>query len=92
MSARYVEIRLSHTDACIMKIRELLSALPYEPPGWERDENAAPASDPTALYDLVPDDHRQPYDMRQILGCVLDGGPWDEFQADRAPEMRALAS
>jgi 3-methylcrotonyl-CoA carboxylase beta subunit len=72
---------------CISKIRELVKQLP-------REETALPilvekpGSRPEAdLYDLLPEDHKQPYDMRQVLGCILDGGVLDEFQADYAPEM-----
>ncbi|HTH51477.1 MAG TPA: carboxyl transferase domain-containing protein [Pyrinomonadaceae bacterium] len=38
------------------------------------------------LYDLLPGDHRAPYDMRAVLDSMLDG-PIDEFQADYAKEM-----
>jgi acetyl-CoA carboxylase carboxyltransferase component len=51
----------------------------------------APAAEPgrpeRELYDLLPADHKQPYDMRRLLACILDGGDFDEFQADYAPEM-----
>jgi acetyl-CoA carboxylase carboxyltransferase component len=47
-------------------------------------EAARPAPD---LYELIPEDHRQPYDMRAVLDCLLDGGHLDEFQADYAKEM-----
>jgi acetyl-CoA carboxylase carboxyltransferase component len=40
----------------------------------------------STLYDVLPDDHRAPYDMRAVLGCMLDGEV-DEFQADFAKEM-----
>jgi 3-methylcrotonyl-CoA carboxylase beta subunit len=40
----------------------------------------------SALYELLPDDHRAPYDMHAVLGTFLDG-PIDEFQADFAKEM-----
>jgi acetyl-CoA carboxylase carboxyltransferase component len=39
------------------------------------------------LYDILPDDHRQPYDMREVLECILDGEDLDEFQPDHAREM-----
>src|SRR5699024_4530864 len=45
---------------------------------------AAPAS---SLYDVIPDDHRQRYDIETVLSALLDGGEWDEFQADLAPEL-----
>jgi acetyl-CoA carboxylase carboxyltransferase component len=47
-------------------------------------EAARPASD---LYELIPEDHRQPYNMREVLGCILDAGQLDEFQSDYAREM-----
>jgi acetyl-CoA carboxylase carboxyltransferase component len=39
------------------------------------------------LYRIIPEDHRQPYDVRQLLECLLDDGHLDEFQADYAKEM-----
>jgi 3-methylcrotonyl-CoA carboxylase beta subunit len=39
------------------------------------------------LYEILPEDHRQPYDMRQVLECLLDNGHLDEFQSDYAKEM-----
>lgn len=39
------------------------------------------------LYDMLPDDHRAPYDMHAILNTFLDEGGIDEFQADFAKEM-----
>src|SRR5256714_1890845 len=41
----------------------------------------------TDIYDLVPEDHRQPYDARAVLECIIDEGHLDEFQADYAKEM-----
>ncbi len=40
-----------------------------------------------SLYDLLPDDHRAPYDMHAVLKTFLDVGEIDEFQADFAKEM-----
>ncbi|NNF14452.1 MAG: acyl-CoA carboxylase subunit beta, partial [Gemmatimonadetes bacterium] len=39
------------------------------------------------LYDLLPEDHRQPYEMRDVLECILDGEELDEFQPEYAKEM-----
>jgi acetyl-CoA carboxylase carboxyltransferase component len=72
---------------CIAKIRELVKQLPREETALPLTEGK-PGSRPEAdLYDLLPEDHKQPYDMRQVLACILDGGALDEFQADYAPEM-----
>jgi acetyl-CoA carboxylase carboxyltransferase component len=39
------------------------------------------------LYGIIPEDHKQPYNVRHLLDCLLDGGHLDEFQADYAKEM-----
>jgi 3-methylcrotonyl-CoA carboxylase beta subunit len=39
------------------------------------------------IYEIIPEDHRQPYNMRELLDCLLDEGHLDEFQADYAKEM-----
>ncbi len=79
--------RVKDDRACVSRIREIISELPYNPPRV-RVANTAPAGSPlTDLYDILPDDHRQPYNMRDILVCLLDEGKFEEFQADYAPEM-----
>jgi 3-methylcrotonyl-CoA carboxylase beta subunit len=72
---------------CISKIRELVKQLPREETALPITEGKPPARAEAELYDLLPTEHKQPYDMRQVLGCILDGGALDEFQADYAPEM-----
>jgi len=48
-------------------------------------EEAARGAD--EFYDIIPEDHKQPYNVRHLLECVLDQGHLDEFQADYAKEM-----
>jgi 3-methylcrotonyl-CoA carboxylase beta subunit len=80
--------RVADDASCIAKIREFVSELPAKLPSVvsvaESVEAARPASD---IYELIPEDHRQPYDMREVLNCLLDDGHLDEFQADYAREM-----
>jgi 3-methylcrotonyl-CoA carboxylase beta subunit len=72
--------------ACVSRIRQLIAELPYEAPaGIIRTE--PPAEPLSSLYDVMPNDHRQPYEMEAVLRALLDGGEYDEFQADRAREM-----
>ncbi|OLE52267.1 MAG: propionyl-CoA carboxylase [Acidobacteria bacterium 13_1_20CM_3_53_8] len=80
--------RVADDQACLAKIREFVSELPVKAEAVvsiaESVDAARPLSD---LYDLLPLDHRQPYDMREVLACILDEGHLDEFQADYAREM-----
>jgi acetyl-CoA carboxylase carboxyltransferase component len=82
--------RVPDDEACIERIRELVAELPYTPPAVGDDWTAVPGREPAELNDILPFDHRQPYDMREVLACILDAGRWDEFQADLAHEMICL--
>ncbi|HUF76520.1 MAG TPA: carboxyl transferase domain-containing protein [Longimicrobiales bacterium] len=78
--------RVESDEACIEKLRELVDQLP-EPPVSRERLPTQPARLAYELYDIMPGDHRQPYDIRQVLECFLDGDPLDEFQPGHAPEM-----
>ncbi|HEX6589226.1 MAG TPA: acyl-CoA carboxylase subunit beta [Longimicrobiales bacterium] len=82
--------RLPDDRACIARIRELLAELPYDAPARVAEAASRakpPAREPSAAYDVMPADHRQPYETRELLETILDRGHFDEFQADFAPEM-----
>ena len=80
--------RARNDEECIDKLREFVTELPLPPPPRAQVKVARdPARPPADLYDILPADHRLPYDMRDVLACLLDGGEIDEFQADYAKEM-----
>jgi acetyl-CoA carboxylase carboxyltransferase component len=78
--------RVADDQTCIEKIREFVLELP-KPPVSSVESAAEPLRSPDELYDIIPEDHRQPYDVRKLLECLLDDGHLDEFQADYAKEM-----
>ena len=93
--------RMKDDKEAIAKIREFISELPRSETGALRLETGtkpvsgpqSPASKPSAqrpaedVYDIIPEDHRQPYDVRALLDCILDDGRLDEFQTDYAKEI-----
>ena len=72
---------------CIERLRELVAELPASARPAPQGEPNDPARPPEDAYEILPDDHRQPYDMEALLGTFLDAGRADEFQADYAPEL-----
>ena len=79
--------RVADDQACVEKIREFVSELPKPTVTYAIERVAEPLRPAEELYDIIPQDHRQPYDVRKLLECLLDDGGLDEFQADYAKEM-----
>ncbi|MFL6213324.1 MAG: acyl-CoA carboxylase subunit beta [Blastocatellia bacterium] len=80
--------RAKDDSECIRKLREFVTELPPPPSVRvkliEPREAARPLTD---IYDIMPANHRGPYDMRDVLACLLDAGELDEFQSEYAKEM-----
>lgn len=80
--------RTANEEECLEKIRQLISELPRKAETKVSITEAAPPKNkPERLYEFLPEDHRAPYDMSEVLNSILDGGELDEFQADYAKEM-----
>jgi 3-methylcrotonyl-CoA carboxylase beta subunit len=80
--------RVADDHACLELLREQIAALPLEPPALVLPASGpAPLRPAEELHDILPADHRQPYDMMQVLECLLDEGKFEAFQPDRAREM-----
>ena len=79
--------RVADDATCIDKIREFVSELPKDASSKAPQRAGEPLRPIQELYDIIPEDHRQPYDVRKLLECLLDDGHLDEFQADYAKEM-----
>jgi 3-methylcrotonyl-CoA carboxylase beta subunit len=80
--------RAADDPECLERIRQYLARLPrHEGISHRTLSTRSPARPSTDLYEILPQDHRLSYDMRHVLGCILDGGGLDEFQPDVAREM-----
>src|SRR6201988_2273378 len=79
--------RVADDDACIARIREFISELPKPACAYSVESGTESKRSLEDLYEIIPEDHRQPYDVRKLLECLLDEGHLDEFQADYAKEM-----
>src|SRR5258706_7506236 len=62
------------------KVREL-------PAAAERVKGTAPAKSADGLYDLLPSDHRLPYNAEEVIARIVDADDYLEFQPGHAPEM-----
>ena len=59
----------------------IVATLPAEPAApWERRAPRPPLEDPATILDVVPTDSRTPYDVREIMQRLVDGGELQEFK------------
>jgi len=79
--------RVPDDQTCIERIREFVSELPKPACAFTVESGGEPVRSADELYEIIPEDHRQPYDVRRLLECLIDDGHLDEFQADYAKEM-----
>ena len=67
----------------LRRVRRIVSTLgPRTPQPWDRAPARDAITDQRELYDIVPTDPRTPYDVREVIARVVDGGEFDEFKAE----------
>jgi 3-methylcrotonyl-CoA carboxylase beta subunit len=73
---------LAADDAEALQIlREIVATLPPSPaPPWERIESRPPGGNPEEILDVVPIGSRAPWDIREVMRRIVDGGELREFK------------
>ncbi|GAB0107698.1 acyl-CoA carboxylase subunit beta [Nocardia sp. JMUB6875] len=76
-------------DACLADVRYLLSLLPAnhteQPPVYECTDSMNRRE--PALTELVPQDPRLPFDMRQVIAAIVDDAEYMELHENWAPNI-----
>src|ERR1700728_2043959 len=70
--------------ACLDLIRQRFRAWP---PGPQALPGSPPPNPAEGLYDLMPADHRLPYNIEDALARIFDRDDYLEFQPEHAPEL-----
>ena len=75
---------LADDDAdALRRVRQIIATLgPKTPPPWDVQASEPPALDPAQLYAVLPADTRTPYDVREVIGRLVDGSRFAEFKAE----------
>jgi acetyl-CoA carboxylase carboxyltransferase component len=74
-----IDFKEPDDPACLARVRRLIGALP--PDGNRISGNHEPGRPTADLMNLFPPEPRQEYDVRDLLPCLLDSGPFDEYKA-----------
>ncbi len=76
--------KAKNDSECLALIRQKIRELPEPdraPVGAEPEKSAE------GLYDILPANHRLPYEIAEITARIFDAGNYLEFQPEYAPEM-----
>jgi 3-methylcrotonyl-CoA carboxylase beta subunit len=64
-------------------VRSIVAGLAPRPPRpWSVTPTEQPALDPAEIYGVVPTDARIPYDVREVIGRLVDGSRFLEFKQE----------
>jgi acetyl-CoA carboxylase carboxyltransferase component len=75
-----IDFREPDDPACLERLRRLVAALPADVRKVNYDTKAGrPGQD---LYELFKAHVREEYDVRDLLACILDDAPFDEYKAE----------
>jgi 3-methylcrotonyl-CoA carboxylase beta subunit len=70
-------------EECLETIRELMSQIgDAESAGFNRIEPAQPKKNPKDIYGILPKDRTKPYDVKEIIKCIVDDSKFTEYKKD----------
>lgn len=75
------DYKMEDDEECLQTVRDLVDKLgPFDEAGFNRKDPVDPARDVTEIFDLFPDDRTKPYDMYNILECIVDEDSFTEYK------------
>ncbi|NOY07075.1 MAG: acyl-CoA carboxylase subunit beta [Chlorobi bacterium] len=78
-----VDYRMPDDKTTLATIRDIISKLGESgKAGFNRVDAVPPAYKPSDIYGLIPRDRTKPYDVREILKCIVDDNELVEYKAE----------
>lgn len=75
------DYKMEDDEECLNTIRDLVDKLgPFKTAGFNRSEAKDPKRPGSDIFDILPESRTSPYDMYEILDCVVDEGSFTEFK------------
>ena len=78
-----IDFHESSDEACIARIRSLVEKMGYRRQSpWDRKKPVPPAFAGEELYGIYESNAARPYDMKEIIARIIDGGRFDEYKSE----------
>ena len=76
------DYRVPDDETCLRTIRDLVAKSGHRPQGvFDRGTPVLPHQDPDEIKGIMPVTGSEPYDMKEVLGRIIDAGSWTEYKA-----------
>lgn len=67
--------------SCLDAIRNVMDKMGHEPTaGFNKKEAISPAKSPNEIFNILPTDRNKPYDMKELIGCLVDADSFEEYK------------
>ena len=75
-------------EGVIAGIKKYINMLPaYDLDFFRVDDPQGPGVDPNELYNIVPNNKKRPYEMYNVISCLVDGAQFMEYKPSYGPEI-----
>ncbi len=75
-----IDFREPNEESCLERLRRLIGLL--APDAVRVSPTVAPGRSPSELLQRYPAEAGHEYDIRDLLPCIIDAGPFDEYKAE----------
>lgn len=77
-------------EGVISGIKKYIDMLPsYDLDFFRVDDPQGPGVDPEELYNIVPNNKKRPYEMYNVISCLVDGSQFMEYKPEYGTEIIA---
>jgi len=77
------DYKTENDQECLATIRELMDKIGHtETAGFDRKEAIAPKVDPKKLYEIMPVERSKPYEVRDVIKCLVDNSEFTEYKEE----------
>ena len=75
------DYKVENDEECLNTIRGLMDKIgSFETAGFDRKETEAPKRDVKDLYGILPADRSKPYNVKDIIQCLVDNSEFTEYK------------
>lgn len=77
------DYKVANDEECLLTIRKMMGQIgASETAGFDRIASVAPKEPLKKVYGILPSERAKPYDVKDILECIVDEGSMTEYKSD----------